>query len=251
MLKLLIMFLFFMPNISFAENIDFSADDGLVWDQKKQTISMNKNAIAKTQTYELKADNIIAHYKEPNKQIYKIFANDNVTITSPTEIILTDKMIYDIDKETINLFSINTPTTLTTPDSKVIAKEDIIYFKDKNYATAKNATILHSNRTLTADNIKVSFENINGKNQLKKIDGTGNIKLIDSEEELYGDTAHYNPQNGYATIEGNVKFKRGNQANLSGGQILYNMETGIAKILPKKEEGKVQGVFSTTTSSKK
>ena len=76
------------------------------------------------------------------------------------------------------------------------------------------------------------------------------FKLIDGEEELFGDTAEYNPKNGYATIEGNVYFKKGSDANLSGGKIVYNMNTGIAKILPKDTNSKVSGIFSTKTTAK-
>ncbi len=248
MKKLLVIAFLMIGSISaYAENIELFADDGLEWNQKEQKITMHKNATAKTPSYELIADNIEALYKGNDKRIYKIFANDNVKINSKTEKINTDKMIYDIDNEKIQLFSINKPTTLKSTDSTITAKDEIIYYKNKNYATAKTAQINHSERNLFADNIKITFDN---KNQIKLINANGNIKLIDGEEELYGDTAEYNPKNGYATIEGNVYFKKGNDANLSGGKIIYNMTTGIAKILPKNTDSKVKGIFSTKTTSK-
>ncbi len=250
MLKLFLIGVLFFSSTAFAENIELFADDGLEWNQKEQKITMHKNATAKTPSYELKADTIEALYKGEDKQIYKIFANNNVNIKSATETITTDKMIYDIDKERIDLFSETTPTTLSSADSKVIAKDEITYFKNKNYATAKNAEIQHSDRVLFSDDIKITFEKIDGKNQVKLINAKGNIKLIDGEEELFGDTAEYNPKNGYATIEGNVYFKKGSDANLSGGKIVYNMNTGIAKILPKDTNSKVSGIFSTKTTAK-
>ena len=236
---------------SYAENIELFADNGLEWNQKEQKIMMHKNATAKTSSYELNADNIEALYKGKNKKIYKIYANDNVKIKSATENISTDKMLYDIDNERIDLFSNTNPTIMTGNDSKIITKDKIVYFKSKNYATANNAEIIHAGRHIFSDDIKITFENKNGKNQVKHINANGNIKLIDGEEELYGDHAEYNPQNGYTTIEGNVRFKKGTEANLSGGKIIYDMNTGIAKILPKDENSKVSGVFSTQTTSKK
>ncbi len=246
----IISILSFLSFSAHAENIELFADDGLEWNQKEQKITMHKNATAKTPSYELVADNIEALYKGADKHIYKILANDNVKITSQTEKINTDKMIYDIDKERIDLFSINNPTTLKTSDSTITAKDEIIYYKNKNYATAKTAQITHAERNIFADNIKITFESSGKKNQVKLVNANGNIKLIDGEEELYGDTAEYNPKNGYATIEGNVYFKKGSDANLSGGKIIYDMSTGIAKILPKDTETKVKGVFSTKTTSK-
>ena len=252
MLKLfLIAFLFIGSIPSYAENIELFADDGLEWNQKDNKIIMHKNATAKTPSYELKADNIEALYKGNNKKIYKIYANDNVKIKSATEDIFTDKMIYDIDAERIDLLSNTNPTVMKSSDSKITTKDKIIYFKDKNYATADNAEITHSGRQIFSDYIRITFENKNGKNQVKYIHADGNIKLIDGTEELYGDRAEYNPQNGFATIDGNVHFKKGTEANLSGGKIVYNMNTGIAKILPKDKDSKVSGVFSTQTTSKK
>ncbi|MDE6224474.1 MAG: hypothetical protein K2M23_03270 [Alphaproteobacteria bacterium] len=247
MLKIfIILFLFIFPPFALAEDIELTADNGLEWNQKEQKIIMRENATAKTPEYELRASYIEAFYKEPNKKIYQVIATDNVNVISKEENITTDKLTYDINNEIIKLFSASNPTTLKNKDSEIIAKDNVIYYKAKNYATAKNAKIINTGRTLFADDIKVEFERTNdASNQLKKILANGNIKLIDGEEELYGDTAEYNPKTGLATISGNVYFKKGTKANLSGGKIIYNMKTGIARVLPKDGESKVKGVFST------
>ena len=234
----------------YAENIDLSADDGLVWNQKEQKISMHKNAIAKTPTYELRADNIEALYGQ-DKKIYKIFANDNVVVKTDSETINADKMVYDIDNEIIKMFPLDNPVIMVGQDSKMIAKKDVIYYKAKNYADAFDVKLEHGGRIMFADKVKITFDSVNGKNQVKKVNASDNIKIIDGEEELYGDLAEYNPGNSSVKVWGNVYFKKGNQANLSGGTILYDMSTGIAKILPKDKEGKVTGAFSTETTSKK
>lgn len=247
MLKIFtILFLLILPPFALAEDIELTADNGLEWNQKEQQIILKENATAKTPQYELRADNIVAYYKEPNKKIYKVTATDNVNVQSKEETITTDKLDYDINNEIIKLFSTSNPTTLKNKDSEIIAKDDIIYYKSKNYATAKNAKIINTGRTLFADNIRVEFIRINNSaNELKQILANGNIKLIDGEEELYGDTAEYNPKTGLATISGNVYFKKGTKANLSGGKIIYDMKTGIARVLPRDGETKVKGVFST------
>ncbi|MBD5405693.1 hypothetical protein HDR59_04060 [bacterium] len=238
--------LLILPQFAFAEDIELTADNGLEWNQKEQKIIMRENATAKSPEYELKADLIEAFYKEPGKKIYNVIATDNVDIKSKEENITTDKLTYDLNKDIINLTSIKNPTTLKNKDSEIIAKDDVIYYKAKNYATAKNAKIINTGRTLFADDIRVDFERTkNDANELKKVIANGNIKLIDGEEELYGDTAEYNPKTGFATISGNVYFKKGTQANLTGGKIIYDMKTGIARVLPKEGEGKVKGVFST------
>ena len=238
--------MFVFPATVFAEDIELSADNGLEWNQKEQQITMRKNATAKTPEYELRADNIVAYYKEPNKKIYRVTATDNVKIKSKEETITTDNLDYDINGEIIKLTPNENPTTLKNKDSEIIAKDTVVYYKAKNYATAKNAKIINTGRTLFADNIRVEFiRTKNSANELKQIFANGNIKLIDGEEELYGDIAEYNPKNGFATISGNVYFKKGTQANLTGGKIIYDMKTGIARVLPRDGENKVKGVFST------
>ena len=242
---IILSFIFTIP--TFADDIELTADNGLEWNQTEQKITMKQNATAKTSEYELKADFIEAFYKEPNKKIFKVIANYNVKVLSQNETITTDNLTYDLTNEVITLKSNKNPNTLKNKDSEIIAQDDVIYYKNKNYATAKNAKIINTGRTLFADNIRVDFLS-NGKkssNELKKVIATGNIKLLDGEEELYGDNAEYNPQNGLATITGNVYFKKGTQANLKGGKIIYDMKTGIARILPSESEGKVKGVFST------
>lgn len=248
MLKIFILLIgIIISSQTYAENIELSADNGLEWDQKQTKITMKENATAKTPEYELKADMIEAFYKEPDKNIYEVIATNNVKIKSINENITTDKVIYDIDKEIITLIPKENPTHLTNKDSEIIAKGEVIYYRNENYATAKTAQITNTGRNLYADDLKVYFTNKNKKgNELKSIIATGNIKLVDGEEELYGDKAEYNPQTGYATITDNVYFKKGNQANLSGGKIIYDMKTGIARILPKDGENKVKGIFSTT-----
>ncbi len=245
--KFIILLSLTISSFAYAENIELSADNGLEWDQKQTKITMKKNATAKTAEYKLTADLIEAFYKEPNKNIYKVIAIDNVKVDSQNEHITTDKVIYDIDNEIITLIADKNSTHLKNKDSEIIAKGEVIYYRTPNYATAKDAKIINTGRELFADNLKVYFQKTGKKdtNELKSITANGNIKLVDGAEELYGDNAEYNPQNGYATITDNVYFKKADQANLSGGKIIYDMKTGIAKILPKDNESKVKGVFST------
>ena len=80
---------------------------------------------------------------------------------------------------------------------------------------------------------------------IDRVQAFGNIKLVDGEEELYGDEAHYNPTTGITSIHGNVHFKKGLTADLSGDRIIYDMNTGVANVLPAPGGAKVTGRFST------
>ncbi|MDR0366975.1 MAG: hypothetical protein LBH41_00150, partial [Rickettsiales bacterium] len=84
-----------------------------------------------------------------------------------------------------------------------------------------------------------------------RIVADGNVKIVDGQEEMFGDTANYNPATGLASITGNARFKKGPGAEINGGKIIYDMKTGVANILPSSADEKVTGTFSTGAGAKK
>lgn len=230
-----------------AENISFSSDDGLTWNRERKIITLHTNAIAKTPNYTLSANSIIANYRD-NKKIYKISAIGNVKLISSGFTITTNNLIYDIDKEKFELLSSSDVSTVMVNDkSKIISKGNIVYLKDKYYAVADKIEITNMGRTIFSDSANIKFDN---RNKIISIVAIDNVKVIDGTDELCGDIAEYNPKNGYVTISGNVYFNKSGEANISGGSIEYNLNTGIAKILPNKQTGRVSGSFKTKTTSK-
>lgn len=224
-----------------AEDIELSADNGLEWNQKDRKITLSENARAISKDYDLSADSIEALYKG-DKKIYRILAAGSVKVKSKAETITADRMAYDLDKETINLSSDGNPTRLKTADSEIVAHGEVAYYKAKSYATAADAEIVHEKRRLLADDIRIDF--VPGTQEVAKSAAKGNIRLIDGEETLEGDEAIYDPKNGLTTITGNVRLKKGSSASLSGERIIYDMSTGLARVLPR-AGAKVTGTFST------
>jgi len=234
-------FVFAPVALAWAEDIDFSADDGLEWSQSQRRITLTKNATAKTPAYNLIADVIEGFYRE-TKKIYLITAEGNVRADSATEQIRAARMRYDIEPDVITLFpGDGKPVILRNTDTEIFSKEQAIYRRGDNYATTGPAEIHHGSRTLFADRTKIMFLPAGG---IDRVQAFGNIKLIDKEEELYGDEAQYNPTTGITSISGNVRFKKGVTANLSGDRIIYNMNTGVANVLPAPGGAKVTGRFA-------
>jgi lipopolysaccharide assembly outer membrane protein LptD (OstA) len=238
------------PFAARAEVVDFSADDGLVWDMQKLKLSMRKNATAKTPEYDLRADNIDADYRE-GKKIHHIFAQGSVRLVSANEEILSDTLDYDLDTETIVLEPVGNPVLLLSDETKFSARGRVVYYKLKNYATAVSAFVENGGRTMASDEARVEFKSVGGKNELSRIFASGHVKIVDGLEEMYGDKAEYNPKTGLATLTDNVSFKKGDGAAIYGGKIIYDMKSGVANILPKSASDKVTGKFVTGGAAKK
>jgi lipopolysaccharide export system protein LptA len=223
-----------------AEDIDFSADDGLEWSQKERRVTLTKNATAKTVDYTIIADVMEGFYHENNK-IFLITAEGNVRADSATEQIRAARMRYDIEPDVITLFpGDGRPVILKNADTEIRSKEQAVYRRGDNFATTGPAEILHGGRTLFADRTKIMFLPEGG---IDRVQAFGNIRLIDEDQELRGNQAEYNPTTGITVISGNVHFQKGVTADLSGDRIIYNMNTGVANVLPP-SGGQVTGRFA-------
>ena len=235
-------FVLLCENFVYAKKVDLFADDSLIWNRETKTVLLHNNATIKTEGYIITADNITAFYKD-TKDIFKIEGTGNVNIKLDNTEITANKILYDIINEIITFFATNDKVINFKNDKvKLTSNDKIIYYRNKSYATATKISLSYDDRVLSGDTAIINFEN-KSANKLQEVNLTGNIKIVDSLDELSGDKAHYNVKNDYATVSGNVSLKKGQDANLQGSFIEYNMKTGIIKILPNKDTGKVKGSF--------
>ena len=225
-----------------AKNVDLFADDSLVWNRETKTVLLHNNATIKTDEYTITADDITAFDKD-KKDIFKIEAKGNVNIKLDNTEITANKILYNITDEIITFFATKDKIINFKNDKiKLTSDDKIIYYRNKNFATATKIQLTYDNRVLSGDKAKVNFEKKKA-NKLQEVNLTGNIKIVDDFDELSGDNANYNVKNDFTTVSGNVSLKKGGDANLQGSLIEYNMKTGIIKILPQKDTGKVKGSF--------
>ncbi|QYF86305.1 LptA/OstA family protein [Brevundimonas sp. PAMC22021] len=80
---------------------------------------------------------------------------------------------------------------------------------------------------------------------LQRIDATGTVYLVTSEQSMRGDRAVYTPSSGEVVVTGDVILTQG-QNVLTGGRLVYNVNTEAARMegAPRGAAGRrVQGVF--------
>ncbi|MDR2933904.1 MAG: hypothetical protein LBU68_01315 [Rickettsiales bacterium] len=265
-----IFFTAFTSNI-FAQDIEFSADDGLEWNQSNMTISASQNASITRDGLNLTADKITVFYRNApvksnnqkskksvagDAEIFLIKAENNVRGSSPKENIIADYVEYNLDNGIMTVKPITNSTKMTAYDAEIFADGNIIYYEAKNYATVEKSRVIHSGRTLSSDTMRLDFDKVTNEKDktkmglgLSKIQATGNLTIKDKAEVLTGDIAEYNNKTGIVSIDGNVQLSQGGGSKLQGGKIEYDMNTGIAKLLPDPAFGKVIGIFKSIDTS--
>ena len=117
-----------------------------------------------------------------------------------------------------------------------------------NVVATQDGKKLYANKLIANVDYKAG-----GKKALKTIDASGNVRLVTSQEEARANRGVFNNKTQKLILTGNVSLIKGGN-KLSGGKLIYNLQTGSAVLETKanagsgKQDGKVKGTF--TPSSK-
>jgi lipopolysaccharide export system protein LptA len=232
------------------------------------------NARAVRQNVTVTADRLIAFYRPKNGQapqpaqsianggdtggneIYRVQAEGNVRIFTPTDQVLGDRAVYDLDKAV--LVVTGHALKLTTPSDVLTARDSLEYWSQKHMAVARGNAVVVTNdgRRLAADTLVAytsdaptqatpaaqqnSEDPLAASGKLQKVDAFGNVTVRTVTDTAIGDRAVYVPDTGIARLAGHVRITRG-ENQLDGTEAEVNMKTGIARLLAGTSE-RVQGL---------
>lgn len=238
-------------NFSKADDsqIQVYADDGIEWVSDANRVIARGNAKAVRGTITVTADSLVAHYRDgaDGDEIWRLDAEGNVTIATPTETATGTRATYDLDKAIFVLRG--QPARLVTPTETITADDSLEYWEKERMAVARgNAVATEKDRKIRADVLSARFkDNTRGSLDLSRADAYGNVVLTTAKEQVTGERGDYNAESGIATVSGSVKITReGNELN--GGYAHVNLNTGISKLFGTapggKGDGRVRGVFT-------
>jgi lipopolysaccharide export system protein LptA len=149
--------------------ISIQADNGLEWQQNQQLYIARGNAFAARGPATVKANTLIAHYREAkagapnpnsstastggNSEIYRVEADGNVVITRDTRTIAGDHADYDMDQGIGIVRGKN--LKMTTPTDVITAKDAFEWYDQKQVAVARGDAVAtrQNNRTIKADTL--------------------------------------------------------------------------------------------------
>ncbi|HSZ90836.1 MAG TPA: LptA/OstA family protein [Acetobacteraceae bacterium] len=263
--------------------IAITASDEIEWRQEQREVIARGNAKAVRQNVTVTADRLIAFYRPKNgaaaqpapppqpaqpapsvvtdpdtggNEIYRVQAEGNVRIFTPTDQVQGDRAVYDMDKAV--LVVTGHALKLTTPNDVLTARDDLEYWSQKHMAVARGNAVAVTNdgRRIAADTLVAyttdapsspsptppqnAADPLTASGKLQKVEAFGNVTVRTVTDTAIGDRAVYVPDTGIARLAGRVRITRG-ENQLDGSEAEVNMKTGIAQLLPGPSE-RVQGL---------
>lgn len=282
------------PASAMAQPIDLSsggpvaitAREGFEWREAEQMVVATGDARAVRDNVTVIADRLIARYRKKagtapaagpaagpgqpgvagdtgGNEIYRLEAEGNVRIFTPTDEALGDRAVYDIDQAVMVMTGRG--LKLTTPSQVLTARDSLEYWSQKRMAVARgNAVAVTSDaRRLAADTLVAYIdedkpaaprpvvapggadprgtEPPGANSKLKRMEAYGNVEARTVTDIVRGDRAVYLPETGVARVIGNVRVTSG-QNQINGPAADVNMRTGVARMLAD-PGARVQGVI--------
>ena len=286
--------------------ITITARDGLEWLRAQHEVIAHGDARASRQDTTVTADRLMAWYRKKagastpqpaakppgappaaealpgagdtsGNEIYRIEAEGNVHIFTPTQRARCDRAVYDLDQAVLVMTGHD--LRLTTPNDVLTARDDLEYWSARHMAVARGDAVVVTRdaRRISAD-VLVAYTapsaagpaaSAPGANkpaatgasattpaengqlntgQLKKVEAFGHVSLRTPTDIVTGDRGIYVPATGIARLIGNVHITRG-QNQLTGQVAIVDLRTGVAQ-LQAGGQGRVQGLILPENAGK-
>lgn len=220
--------------------VDVTSDESLEMQQSNKVYIARGNAVAKRGDRTLYADTLMAYYRDvPNTsqtEIWRVVADGNVKITTPTQTVVGDHAIDDLDTKTDIITGKN--LKLTTPTDVITARDSLEWYEDKSVAVARGdaLAIRHTDkgeRRIRGDILVALVVQPEGQPQrISRVDATGHVVVSTPDQVGTGDQGVYNAETGIATLTHHVTLARGDNT-LTGEYGVVDTDKGVSRLLPR------------------
>jgi lipopolysaccharide export system protein LptA len=233
--------------------LEVTSENGIEWQQGVKAYIARGNAVAKRGQTTLYADVITAYYRDiPNSsqtEIWRVVPDGHVRITTPTQEVVGDHGVYDIDQAVVVMTG--KALKLTTPQDVVTARDSLEWYDAKQLAVARgDAVAVRGDRRLRGDTLVAQVVQAPGEDsRISRVDGKGHVIVSGPNGQVgTGDTGVYNADTGIATLIGHVTVARGDDT-VVGQYGVVDLQNGVSRILPRppsdedRTRGRVQGII--------
>ncbi len=268
--------------------VEVTSDNGMEWRQQEQQIIATGNAKAVRGNVTVTADRLVAYYRRKatagqpgaaapaqppaaspsaagapaaspadtgDNEIYRLEADGNVHIFTPTDNAFGDKAVYDIDQAVLVMTGHN--LHIITPQQTMSARDTLEYWSQKHMAVGRGDALVVTNdgRQVRADTLvgytsdpnappgqapvqKVAAQQAakpggdpaaDGAGKLQRVDAFGHVEVRTATEIAHADKGVYIPDTQIARLAGNVHITRG-ENQLNGDEAVINLRTGVSTI---------------------
>lgn len=220
--------------------VDVTSDESLEMQQSNKVYIARGNAIAKRGDRTLYADTLMAYYRDiPNSsatEIWRVVADGHVKITTPTQTVVGDHAVDDLDTKTDIITGKD--LKLTTPIDVVTARDSLEWYEDKSVAVARGdaVAVRHTAkgyRRIRGDILVALIIQPPGEAQrISRVDATGHVFVSTPDQTGSGDQGVYNAETGIATLTHHVTLTRG-ENTLTGEYGVVDTDKGVSRLLPR------------------
>lgn len=221
------------------------ADQSIEWHQEQKAYVARGNAVATRGDMQVSSDVLIAYYREipaGGTEIWRLAAEGNVLLSTPTQKVEGDRAVYDIDRRVAVVTGDG--LRLTTPTDVVTARDSLEYWEDRRLAVARgDAVAVRNQNKVNADLLVGQFEEgATGSLEMRRIDAQGDVVITTPTDVARGERGVYDLSTEVATLTGGVRLSRGKN-QLNGDAAEVNMKTGVSRLVNTGSPGRVRGLF--------
>lgn len=147
------------PAAANDQPLNIQADSGIEWQQDQKLYVARGNAVATRGTSEIRADTLVAHYRDAkggntntggNTEIYRVVAEGHVTMKRDAQTVVGDRAVYDIDQQIAVVTGKG--LKLTTATDAVTARDSLEWYDQKQIAVARgDAIATRTGKTVKGD----------------------------------------------------------------------------------------------------
>ena len=260
--------------------VEVTSDNGMEWHQAQQQIVAMGNAKAVRGDVTVTADRLIAYYRRKaaasgqaatqapaaanatagsatdtgDNEIYRLEADGNVHIFTPTDQAFGDHAVYDIDQAVLVMTGHD--LHIITPQQTMSARDTMEYWSQKHMAVGRGNAVVTTNdgRQVRGDTLVGYTADPNAppapgaapvqkvaapaaktgadplaesSGKLQRVDAFGHVEVRTATEIAHSDRAVYIPDTEIARLGGNVHITRG-ENQLNGDDAVINLRTGVS-----------------------
>ena len=262
-----------LPGGTGKQPLNIQADNAIEWHQDQKAYVARGHASAVRGTSTIFADVLTAYYrdgKDKGAEVFRIAAEGNVHIVTPSQEIFGDHGIYDTDRQAGILTGQS--LRLTTRTDVVTARDSLEYYDADKLAVARgNAIAVRKEDRLRADILIAHFAETAAKadktaaqpaqpvkdgkadkttakadkdggpnTSLDRLDGVGGVVITTPQDVALCDRVLYSAITEIAVLKGSVRITRGTD-QINGDAAEMNMKTHVNRVLG--EGRRVEGLL--------
>jgi lipopolysaccharide export system protein LptA len=227
--------------------IAIDADEGIEWRRDEKVYIATGNAKAVRGDVTVTAHRLIAYYRDrtPAKvanaketdngamatDIYRLVAENDVTITTPTQRARGDRGVYDVDRAVLVLTGKD--LSLDTTQDHITARDSLEYWDERKVAVARgDGVMVRADRRVQGDVLTAHIQEDKKTNESRvtEVDGFGNVRVSTPAQIAQGGKGVYNLVTNIAYLVDDVRVTQGkNQLNGDYGEV--NLNTNVSRML--------------------